>query len=230
MFEDFEWKYWENGTFQKRKFKNENPAIGYDFFYKEIFHWDDASPTKCCYEMYDILINAGDIVVDLGANLGFFTKKAALTASRVISVEASPEHFSCLVENTHDMENVEYVNAIVIGEDVNKEEKHTKNVYSNKCSKSTITISEIMERHGLDRIDFLKVDIEGAEYELLQNTPIEVLNKIDKIAIEMHGHFFPEDPEKDERFFLPNKIRNSWIWLFNNGNDFERFYYFKNFS
>ena len=226
--EDFIWKCLDDyGRFYQKRFARVDPAIGLDFFYTEIYHWD-ASPTKCCYEMFDNIIRPGDIVVDLGANIGFFTRKAAKTAGKVIAVEASPEHFSCLVENTHDMKNVEYANSIAIGEVAQAEHRHMNTVYSKRCAKSTITLAQIMERFELDRIDFLKVDIEGAEYEMLLNTPKEVLDKIDRISIEMHGDFFPDEPGKDDNFFLPNKIRNSWTWFFNNGNSSETFFYFKN--
>ena len=87
-----------------------------------------------------------------------------------------------------------------------------------------------MKMYNLDRIDFIKIDIEGGEYDLLNNTPVEVLDKIDKISCEMHGIFFPNEPNKDQDFYLPNKVRSSWTWFFNNSSDSETFFYFKNFN
>jgi FkbM family methyltransferase len=223
----YNWKCYENNQFYYKKFKDVEPAIGLDFFYREIYLWDDCSPTKCCYEMFENIIKPGDIVLDLGANIGLFTRKVAQIASKVIAVEASPEHFSCLIENTSEFNNVECVNALVVG-DNNPGDINT--VWSNKSSRMKITIQEIMKMYNLDRIDFIKMDIEGGEYDLLNNTPVEVLDKIDKISCEMHGSFFPNEPNKDQDFYLPNKVKNSWTWFFNNGLDSETFFYFKNFN
>ena len=90
--------------------------FGYDFFYKENYHAVE-SETGSCYEMWDCHLKPGDVVVDLGANVGFFTRRAAEIGAKVISVEGSPEIFSCLVENTHDLKNVHCINAIVVGDD-----------------------------------------------------------------------------------------------------------------
>lgn len=45
----------------------------------------------------------------------------------------------------------------------------------------------IFERSGFDRIDLLKVDIEGAEVQLLQGAG-DWLTKVNAIAIEFHGN------------------------------------------
>ena len=45
---------------------------------------------------------------------------------------------------------------------------------------------DVFEEHKIDRCDLLKLDCEGAEYEVLYNAPEEVLNKIDQMAIEVH--------------------------------------------
>lgn len=170
--------------------------------------------------MFENIIKPGDVVLDLGANIGLFSRKAAKIAGKVISVEASPEHFACLVENTSEFNNIEYINALVVGNDNSGD---TNTVYSHRSSKETITIEKIMKIYNLDKIDFIKVDIEGGEYALLSNTPVEVLDKIDKISCETH------DDIKNKDFYLPNKVRNSWTWFFNNGNSHETFFYFKSF-
>lgn len=50
------------------------------------------------------------------------------------------------------------------------------------------TIEEIMKHFALHTIDFLKVDIEGAEYDLFEKTPLEILKKVNRIGMEYHSN------------------------------------------
>jgi hypothetical protein len=50
----------------------------------------------------------------------------------------------------------------------------------------SITIPELMERHDIDRIDILKLDIEGAEQELFASGIDRWIDRVDTIAIELH--------------------------------------------
>lgn len=55
----------------------------------------------------------------------------------------------------------------------------------------TTTLQAIIEEHHLKHIDFLKLDCEGSEGEILASTPITLLRKIRKIALEFHDHLSP---------------------------------------
>lgn len=48
-------------------------------------------------------------------------------------------------------------------------------------------VPTLMERYGIDRIDFLKIDIEGAEGEVLGPTSTTWLGHVDAIMIEIHS-------------------------------------------
>jgi FkbM family methyltransferase len=64
---------------------------------------------------------------------------------------------------------------------------------------STTTLQEIMDRHKLERIDFLKLDCEGAEGAIVHATPREYLQRVRKIAMEFHdflSQFTHEDIQK----------------------------------
>ena len=43
-----------------------------------------------------------------------------------------------------------------------------------------------MERLGITKIDILKLDIEGAEFELFVSTPDDILRRIGQITVEFH--------------------------------------------
>jgi FkbM family methyltransferase len=46
------------------------------------------------------------------------------------------------------------------------------------------TLAEILIKNQINEIDFLKLDCEGAEYDILYQSPLEVLRTIKNVAIE----------------------------------------------
>ena len=204
------WKIYHDklNTFTTQSFennKNLESYWGFDFIYREIYNWED-SKTGCIYEMWNCTLQPGDVVLDLGANCGFFTARAAEVASKVIAVDGSPESYSCLVENCKDYDNVQTLNASIL-----KKDSEPSWLWSKKGNPLRMTLEEVMDLYKLDKIDFIKCDIEGGEYELFKSLSPETLDKIDRIAIETH------DEKQNEEFFLPGKIRHSFYWNYGGG-------------
>lgn len=193
-----------------------NHFFDYEFFFKEIYGWE-YSETNCIYEMWDCKLESDDVVVDLGANVGFFTRLASKKCKEVISIEGGYEVFSCLVENTKEHNNVKYLNASILGKSL-----EPTNVWSPKHNPLYLQMEDVFKIFNLEKIDFLKCDIEGGEYDLLQNLDESILNKINKIAVEMH------DPARNENFFLPGKVRHSFYWDVNNNGEYQTMFYFVN--
>jgi FkbM family methyltransferase len=48
------------------------------------------------------------------------------------------------------------------------------------------TVEEVMDAHHLDRIDFLKMDIEGAEFRIFRDS-VRWLERVDNLAMEVHN-------------------------------------------
>ena len=178
---------------------------GYDFLYCENLNWP-WSDRKCIYEMWDCVINDGDIVVDIGANVGFFTHHAAQKAHTVYSIDGSPEAYSCLVENCKDLQNVVTLNASILAE--TQEQSY---LWTFKGNKLRLSLEEFMKIYDLEKIDFMKCDIEGGEWDFFMNLNENILSKIDKIAIETHYE------EQIPQFYLPGKIRHDFFWDFGGG-------------
>ena len=168
--------------FYEKDFENvfkEQNYWDYDFFYKEIYDLEFSS-TKCIYEMDGCVIDKNDVVVDLGANVGFFTNYASQKCKKVISIEGGDALFSCLVKNTYENNNIQYLNANIISEN------SSINASWATPTRINVTISNIFDFYKLDYIDFLKVDIEGCEYDVFRDIDKNILSKIKKIAIEVH--------------------------------------------
>lgn len=207
-----EWKLWgwdisfpNYRKFYSQNFEHissESGGWGYEFFWIENF-LDPDSPTGSIYERWDCVIKPNDVVVDLGANVGFFTTHAAKLARRVIAVEACPEIYSCLVENVSELDNVETIHA-ALGRDGN----FPSGVYSTPSHPAflpIISLSNLLENLNVSRIDFLKCDIEGAEWETLQNLDNSIWSVIDRISIEVHGEL-----DQINSFWIPGKKRHMW--------------------
>ena len=50
----------------------------------------------------------------------------------------------------------------------------------------TISLATLMQRLGIAKIDILKLDIEGAEFDLIASTPDQILQRINQITVEFH--------------------------------------------
>ena len=151
-----------------------------------------------------------DTIVDIGAHVGYFTIYAANLArkGKLISYEPSKKSFSTLEKNIeiNNFSNVKLEN-IAISKTHGKALLHTddldeisNSLYNfNEESKvyevETSTLKEIFLKNKLGNIDFLKIDCEGAEYEILMNASTSDLDRIKKISIEIHEKIVPYSKE-----------------------------------
>jgi FkbM family methyltransferase len=123
------------------------------------------------------------VFVDVGANLGYFTVLASrrLTAGRVIAVEPSPTNLACLDQNlrVNGATNVTVVAQplwSVAGKRLELRVVDRFNLGANSvvglgpvdAIVESTTLDRVICANELDRIDVLKVDVEGAELEVLR--------------------------------------------------------------
>lgn len=155
-----------------------------------------------------VKISDGDIVCDVGANIGFFTLFAATQypTSKVFSFEPNQENFEIF---TRSIELNGVMNVVAVNTALGNEKGTFKLYHShNTGGHSLVNQSQFMERNklemhdfeevkvesfrdffnasGINRIDFLKMDIEGGEYDILLNLKDSDYKKIGKIAMEYH--------------------------------------------
>lgn len=85
------------------------------------------------------------------------------------------------------------------------------------CDVACKTIKDVMSEFGHKHIDLLKMDIEGMEYEIIDYL-IENKIEVKQIAMELHGRFFDDCKEKNDKLirqldvggFLP--VWNQMWW------------------
>lgn len=139
-------------------------------------------------------------IIDLGANIGLATVffKQQFPDSKIISVEPEMSNYELLVANTKDYEGITCLNKAIWKNETNIEivdngygkwgfmVKETKE----KTSKSfeSISINKIIEDYSIDKIDILKIDIEGSEKELFEFNFEKWLSITDLLIIELHDH------------------------------------------
>lgn len=152
------------------------------------------------YDDARIPIRAGDVVVDMGAHIGAFAVRAARLAQggHVYSYEASSKNFDLLTENCqlNDLRNVYIENSAVSNQRGSmpfytpSENGILGSLLQDTSSfmerVQTTTFSDIIAKHAITHIDFLKVDVEGAEFDILFANPDETLSKTRQIVMEFH--------------------------------------------
>jgi len=165
----------------------------------------------------DFRLRPGDVVVDIGANIGAFTIYAAKECSegRVYAVEPVVENFEMLCENIH-LNNLKNVTAKQAALD---SVSGTRKFFVNQSSTSsffwetpngttrfvpTLTLRQLLDENGVERIDFLKMDCEGAEFDILMNLDEKTLSKIRRFALEFHD-LSDEKNGKSLKQYLENK-------------------------
>jgi len=170
------------------------------------------------YGSGDQAVRAGDTVLDVGANVGVFTRTAlSAGASLVVLIEPAPENVECLRRN--------YAAEIVAGRVVvvpkgvwNKEDVLTmyvdpansaadnlfakrKGSYERKVPLTTI--DDIVAELKLAKVTYVKIDVEGAEQQALEGAQHTLARWRPRLSIAVDN--VPDDPVK-----VPALVRKAW--------------------
>ena len=173
--------------------------IGFDLF--EIYCPSLAEPYGTVEQYLDCAqLKLGDVVLDLGSYSGLTTiafSQAVGRTGKVIALEPDDTNYSCLIKNIEqlDVANVYCLNAAVWNStgtlDFSSEENMGSSAISIVGSRGVVrqvdclTLSDIAYKFNLDRVDFIKCDIEGAEAYIFEDEAF--FNKYKpKILLETH--------------------------------------------
>jgi len=152
-------------------------------------------------------LTGNSIVVDLGANRCAFSRAVHdAYGCRCFAVEASPE----LVAATACTTGVLLFNYAIAGKNGTvhfnissdplgssiREIAHRERVVAVPAR----TLETLLTENGLNRVDLLKVDIEGAEIDLFDTTPDDVLRRV-QITIEFHDFCGLTSPAEVQRIW-----------------------------
>ena len=142
-------------------------------------------------------VPSGSVVVDIGASLGSFSLFAAQQGAKVFAFEPAPASFEILSQNIQLNGGRNRISPFpqCVGGQAGKRDFFVSKLsplssfYAGKGEKITAnctTLEDIFEEQRLPRLDILKLDCEGAEYEILYQTSPKVLERIGEIRLEYH--------------------------------------------
>jgi len=164
-------------------------------------------------------VHAGDIVLDCGANIGVYAREAlAEGAKLVVAIEPAPENLECLRRNLAD--EVAAGRVIIYEKGVwDKDDFLTMRVSpDNPAADSFVitqkgsqeglrlpltTIDKLVEELKLARVDYIKMDIEGAEQRALIGASQTLRRFHPRLALS--AYHAPDDPAK-----IPELVRQAW--------------------
>ncbi len=185
------------------------PKQGYKFFCR-INRDDFLFMTNHENEIMKYFIpNEGENVVDVGAHIGLYSLIAAKrvgSSGKVIAIEPDPENFRILKKNIslNQLTNVEPLECAVYsakeklklflpeldqGRTIfNTVMQDRAGMSSNFLEVEANTLDNILSEYSMHRVNYLKIDVEGAELEVLKGA-VNTLssNKDITLIIEIHG-------------------------------------------
>ena len=155
-----------------------NEQTSADHIFSEIFIGD-------CYPIGSYK-KGKKVIVDIGANIGLFTFYAHMKfpKSKIISVEANPNNFKILEKNINNNKLNDVVKIFNYVVSLNEDQQPFylssnsgwSSIYNKRGAKDgnliylePISLSKLFKKNNLTIIDILKIDIEGAEYDILLN-------------------------------------------------------------
>jgi len=155
------------------------------------------------------LVKPGMTVIDGGAHVGYYTRKFSELVGptgRVLAFEIHPRTLQLLRHNTRSLRNVEIIPAALGDRDsvtTIYECDALSSGHSATASKPGLraggeiimrSLESILRERGLERADFLKLDIEGGEPAVLRSLPdkpITIVFEVKRYILEAAG----ETPE-----------------------------------
>jgi FkbM family methyltransferase len=148
------------------------------------------------YHRPDWKLKSEPIILDLGSNVGYsiIHLNRVYPKAKIFGVEMDKQNFEIAKKNLEFINNVDIMNAAIwitngiVTYDANSNcdaFKIEKSSVRELKSVKSITLSSFFELHELNIIDYVKMDIEGAEKTIF-NENCDWLKKVRSLKIEYH--------------------------------------------
>lgn len=155
------------------------------------------------------------LIVDAGANIGILSKifAAMYPEATIVSLEPDKDNFRMLKNNTADISKViSYQeglwNKVTFLKIFRGKQEYAFRLAETNNSKEAnvkvIDINTILKRVNKEKIDILKMDIEGSEYFVFDESSRAWIEKVGSILIEVHNNLYPDCFEKINSLMIKN--------------------------
>jgi FkbM family methyltransferase len=146
------------------------------------------------YDTYPI--KPTDTIVDIGGHIGSFATKAGILASqgKVYACEPFPSTYEVLSKNTAPYPNIKAQQIAISNKNgtdtfyfstANPAENSLVRKSANSTEVPLMTLGDFLTQNNINSVDLMKVDCEGAEYDILFGAK-DQLHKIKKMVMEIH--------------------------------------------
>jgi len=164
-------------------------------------------------------VRPGDVVLDCGASFGVFTREALRQGARlVVAIELAPDSIEVLKRNF--AEEIRAGQVIVYEKGVwDRDDELTLYVDPQNAAANSVlnrretshasvkvpltTIDKLVAELKLERVDYIKMDIEGAEQRALRGAR-ETIRRF-RPRLSLSAYHNPEDPR-----MIPELVRAAW--------------------
>lgn len=158
------------------------------------------------YELGNVRLQEGNVVLDCGANMGMFSALASSKGCKVYAFEPIQYIIGTYLTKTAELNDNITICPYALSDkeqeltfQINETnlgasrflEKNTKDLPTQKVSATTL--DQFVAKANLDRVDFIKADIEGAERYMLQGATETIRRFGPKLSI--CTYHLPDDPE-----------------------------------
>jgi len=158
-------------------------------------------------------IHPGDIVIDCGAHVGFFVRSALKAgAGIVVAIEIAPDNLTCLKRNLS--KEISSGKVIICEKGVwDRDDYLDLNINDDNSGADSIvakgdrsikialtTLDKIVKELRLQRVDFVKMDIEGSEQNALKGAAKTLKEFKPKLSVAVYH-------KKDDLDVIPALIR-----------------------
>lgn len=178
------------------------------------------------YKILDSLIaKARSPIIDIGAHVGMFSIYCSCfnPTTQIFAYEPDAENYAAMKENLrlNNARNV-FIKNVVVGAEASERilylsrDSHNHSIVGAECAGDfsgvkkkvqAMSLERILEQNRLSSVSLVKIDCEGAEFEVLENLPAGVFAAVENFYVEYHEYSDEMKPARLKEIFQKNGLK-----------------------
>ncbi len=165
-------------------------------------------------EYLKAILKKNMLVIDIGANIGYYALIEAKAGAKVIAFEPTPKNIEILKKN---IEINKFENQILVSDKAISDKKGTEKLYlgfsnsgnsmiplnENHILIKSVTLDEYLSKQNIKKVDIIRMDIEGGELKavkgmeklLTENPPKHLFIELHPVQLASTGYSIKEITE-----------------------------------